>query len=152
MNQKQVKPAQRGEVFKIILISTNPNQTQQVKNTILNDKQIQFPVDIKTQNAALAQAAHNLQHSEKFNTDILTSIRHDLKSVLNSVRESICLILDGVVDPTQDSGKKMLEMAKRNADRLNALINDRLNFSKLQDEQKNLHAEPGAKKEERAVT
>ncbi|MEK9185276.1 MAG: glycosyltransferase, partial [Patescibacteria group bacterium] len=48
------------------------------------------------------------------------------------MQESIALILEGVVDVQQEKGKHVLEITKRSIGRLTTMINDLLDFSKLE--------------------
>ena len=110
MNQDERKDAQRGETSKVP--TANPSQLKTNYNP-----------DLRPQDDL-----------DKVLNEYLTYVRHDLKSALNSIRESVCLILDGVIDPTEEKGIQLLEIAKRNVDRINDMINDKLSYSKFKSE------------------
>jgi signal transduction histidine kinase len=50
---------------------------------------------------------------------------------LTSIKEGLGIVLDGSAGAINDEQKKFLELAKRNVDRLHKLINDVLDFTKL---------------------
>ncbi|MBI3605614.1 MAG: PAS domain S-box protein [Nitrospirae bacterium] len=69
---------------------------------------------------------------EQMKRDFVASVTHELRTPLASVKQALALILDksaGAVAPEQE---KMLSLAQRNVERLNRLINDILDLSKLE--------------------
>lgn len=101
-----------------------------------------YELEIREKNAALEKANRELKKLDQLKSDFIASVSHDVRTPLNSVQESIALILDGVVDTTQEKGRKVLEIAKRSIARLNTMINDLLDFSKLEAGKMRLHVEP----------
>lgn len=101
-----------------------------------------FELEIRQKNVQLEKANRELKQLDRLKSDFVDSVSHDIRSPLNSVRESIALILDGVVDTTQEKGKKVLEIAQRSIERLTKMINDLLDFSKLERGKMRLYIEP----------
>ena len=101
-----------------------------------------YEMEIREKNAALEKANRELKKLDQLKSDFIASVSHDLRTPLNSVREGVALVLDGVVDPAKENGRKVLEIAKRNAERLTHMINDLLDFSKLEAGKMRLHIEP----------
>ena len=98
--------------------------------------------EIREKNVALEKANRELKKLDQLKSDFITSVSHDIRTPLNSVQESIALILDGVVNTREEKGKKVLEIAKRSIGRLTAMINDLLDFSKLEAGKMRIHIEP----------
>ena len=98
--------------------------------------------EIREKNAALEKANRELKKLDQLKSDFVSSVSHDIRTPLSSVQESIALILDGIVDPNEVKGKHILEIAKKSLVRLTTMINDLLDFSKLEAGKMQLHMEP----------
>ena len=59
-------------------------------------------------------------------------VSHELRSPLGSIKEGINLVLEGLAGTINDEQKDLLDTAKRNTDRLGRLINDVLDFQKME--------------------
>lgn len=68
----------------------------------------------------------------KIKSDFVSTISHELRTPLAAIKESISIVLDGVTGAVTSGQSEFLNMAKRNVDRLGRLINDILNFQKLE--------------------
>lgn len=64
-------------------------------------------------------------------SDFVSNVSHELRTPLKAIMESINIILDGSTGHINDEQKKFLTISKRNVDRLAKLINDVLDFQKL---------------------
>jgi signal transduction histidine kinase len=64
-------------------------------------------------------------------SEFVALVSHELKTPLTSIKESICLILDGLAGDVSDEQKDLLQITKRNIDRLTRLVNDILDIQKL---------------------
>ncbi len=71
-----------------------------------------------------------LREMEKLQQDFITNMTHELRSPLTSIKAALEILAR--VSKPDASGKKMIDTAIRNSDRLNAIITDILDFSKLQ--------------------
>ena len=107
-----------------------------VDETLLNDLAVKekdrFEQVIREKNVALEKANRELKKLDQLKSDFIASVSHDIRTPLNSIQEGVSLILDGIVNPTDEKGRKVLEIAKRNTQRLATMINDLLDFSKLE--------------------
>lgn len=101
-----------------------------------------FELEIRAKNVELEKANRELKKLDQMKSDFIASVSHEFRTPLNSIHESIALILDGVVDTSQEKGKQVLEIAKRSIDRLSAMINDLLDFSRIEAGKMRLHIEP----------
>ena len=68
----------------------------------------------------------------KVKSDFTSTVSHELRTPLTAIREGIALVLDGTTGAINAEQKEFLSLAKRNVDRLARLINDVLDFQKLQ--------------------
>ncbi|MBI4394956.1 MAG: hybrid sensor histidine kinase/response regulator [Candidatus Omnitrophica bacterium] len=109
---------------------------------LAEQEKARYELEIREKNAALEKANRELKKLDQLKSDFIASVSHDIRTPLNSVQESIALILDGIVDTHQDNGKNVLEIAKRSIQRLTTMINDLLDFSKLEAGKMRLHIEP----------
>ncbi len=64
-------------------------------------------------------------------SQFISTVSHELRTPLTIIKEDIAIILDGVAGKVNKKQKEVLEMAQRNIDRLARLINDVLDFQKL---------------------
>ena len=67
---------------------------------------------------------------EKLQQDFITNMTHELRSPLTSIKAALEILARG--SNPDDTGKRMINTAIRNSERLNAIITDILDFSKLQ--------------------
>lgn len=109
---------------------------------LAENEKLRYEREIREKNAALEKANRELKKLDQLKSDFIASVSHDIRTPLNSVQESIALILDGIVDVQQEKGKRVLEIAKRSISRLGSMINDLLDFSKLEAGKMRLHFEP----------
>ena len=74
--------------------------------------------------------------TQKFEVDRLKSqfvstVSHELRTPLTSIRGSLGLLNSGLLGPVSEKGRRMLEIAVSNTDRLVRLINDILDLERL---------------------
>ncbi len=65
-------------------------------------------------------------------TDFTSMVSHELRTPLAAIKEGISIVLDGTSGAISKDQKEFLDIAKRNVDRLARLINDILDFQKLE--------------------
>ncbi|OGR81898.1 MAG: hypothetical protein A2X32_03940 [Elusimicrobia bacterium GWC2_64_44] len=83
--------------------------------------------------------AVKLKQAEQLQQDFIANMTHELRSPLTSIKAALELMSR---DATKDAGEKgMLNTAIRNTERLNSIITDILDFSKLQSGKLILHQE-----------
>ncbi|MDD5439513.1 MAG: ATP-binding protein, partial [Candidatus Omnitrophica bacterium] len=84
--------------------------------------------DITQRKKAEAAAKEAVEVKSRFTS----MVSHELRTPLTAIKESISLVLDGTTGALNDEQKDFLEMSKRNVDRLARLINDVLEYQKLE--------------------
>ncbi|MBD3426520.1 MAG: PAS domain S-box protein [Candidatus Omnitrophica bacterium] len=68
----------------------------------------------------------------RLKSNFTSMVSHELRTPLTAIKEGIGIVLDGSAGDINDEQEDFLETAKRNVDRLGRLINDVLDFTKLQ--------------------
>ncbi len=69
----------------------------------------------------------------------LSMVSHELRTPLTAIKEGISIVYEGEAGGLNEDQKKFLDIAKRNVDRLHRLINDVLDFTKLESGKMEFH-------------
>jgi PAS domain S-box-containing protein len=67
----------------------------------------------------------------RIKSDFISVVSHELRTPLTAIKEGISIVADGVTGEVNKDQQEFLDVAKRNVDRLSRLINDVLDFQKL---------------------
>ncbi len=78
------------------------------------------------------KAEESLTKALQIKSDFTSMVSHELRTPLTSIKESIALVLEGIAGTLTAKQHELLDIAKRNVDRLARLINDVLDFQKLE--------------------
>lgn len=78
------------------------------------------------------KAAEDLKEAMEIRSRFVSVVSHELRTPLTSMKDGIGIVLDGSVGKINAKQEKFLGLAKRNVDRLHRLINDVLDFAKLE--------------------
>jgi PAS domain S-box-containing protein len=78
------------------------------------------------------ETERKLNEAIELKSQFISTVSHELRTPLTSMKEGIAIILDGVAGAINDDQKNFLNLAQRNVDRLALLINDVLDFQKLE--------------------
>ncbi|MDE2427943.1 MAG: CHASE domain-containing protein [Burkholderiales bacterium] len=73
-----------------------------------------------------------IKRAQKLKSEFVSAVSHELRTPLTSIRGVLGLLVGGVGGAVSDQAKSMLVMANDNATRLTTLINDLLDFEKLE--------------------
>lgn len=86
----------------------------------------------RAQLAGQAQQAQLLQATERLQTALLNSISHDLRTPLVSITGALSSLAEG--GPAMDTGihQSLIETAREEADRMNRLVGNLLNMTRLE--------------------
>jgi|GEM_PF-2883872 PAS domain S-box/PAS domain S-box/PAS domain S-box/PAS domain S-box len=76
--------------------------------------------------------ADALRSSTEIKSKFTSMVSHELRSPMSVIKESINLVLEGLVGSVSVEQKDVLETAKNNIDRLSRLINNVLDFQKIE--------------------
>jgi signal transduction histidine kinase len=72
-----------------------------------------------------------LAEFEKMRSELLSTIAHELRTPLTSVRTSVGLLLDAAAAPNPEQRLTLLETIERNASRMQRVVGDILDLSRL---------------------
>jgi len=78
------------------------------------------------------EAEEKLKEAMEIKSSFTSMVSHELRTPLAAIKEGIGIVVDGMTGPITDEQKGFLDIAKRNVDRLARLINDVLDFQKLE--------------------
>lgn len=119
----------------IIGITTNAKQLPQGKYTI--DPKTNRYKEAADLNNTLVQAANDIQKAEKAKRDLISNVSHDLRTPLTMIGGYGEMMIDLPEEKTDENIQVIVDETKR----LNALVNDLLDMSRLQDGRIVLHKE-----------
>jgi len=73
-----------------------------------------------------------LRGINQLKSNFLSIVSHELCAPLSVVKEGIGVVLDGIEGPVNEGQKEVLEIAARNVDRLSQIIENILDYTKLE--------------------
>lgn len=79
----------------------------------------------------LDRANEKLKEVGRLKDEFISTVSHELRTPLTVIKESINIVYDATVGPINPDQKDFLETAKRNVDRLSRMINNVLDYQKL---------------------
>jgi signal transduction histidine kinase len=79
---------------------------------------------------------------ERLKGDFITTVSHELRTPLTSIRGSLGLLASGVMGELPEEARVMVGVAERNSVRLISVINDILDFDKLQGDRMEMDFRP----------
>lgn len=77
-------------------------------------------------------AEDRILETAKMKSHFVTIVSHELRTPLTAIAEGVNLVLEGKAGETLPEQRELLSIAKRNIDRLSRLINEVLDFQKLE--------------------
>ena len=119
----------------IIGITSNAKQLPQGKYTI--DPKTNRYKEAADLNNTLVQAANDIQKADKAKRDLISNVSHDLSTPLTMIGGYGEMMIDLPEEKTDENIQVIVDETKR----LNALVNDLLDMSRLQDGRIVLHKE-----------
>lgn len=119
----------------IIGITSNAKQLSQGKYTV--DPKTNRYKEAADLNNTLVQAANDIQKADKAKRDLISNVSHDLRTPLTMIGGYGEMMIDLPEEKTDENIQVIVDETKR----LNALVNDLLDMSRLQDGRIVLHKE-----------
>jgi signal transduction histidine kinase len=77
-------------------------------------------------------AQEKLVETMEIKSQFISTVSHELRTPLTAILEGLNIVLDGMAGSIKKKQKEFLMLVKRNVDRLNMLVNDILDFQKLE--------------------
>ncbi|MDD5595615.1 MAG: PAS domain-containing sensor histidine kinase, partial [Candidatus Omnitrophica bacterium] len=78
------------------------------------------------------KAQDKIREAAEIKSKFTSMVSHELRTPLTAIKEGISLVVDGSTGPLNTEQKDFLGIVKRNVDRLGRLINEVLDFQKLE--------------------
>lgn len=110
--------------------------TRELEHT--NKRLIDRVRELKILSAELEERVKELTHANKAKDEFLSIVSHELRTPLTSLNGFLAVVLDGESGTINEEQRKFLTIAKQGADRLNALIGDLLDISRIEGGRMNL--------------
>ena len=88
--------------------------------------------EIEQRTQSLERANVELRKLDQLKTEFIMTVSHELRTPLLPIREGINIILTGLTGEISEEQKTLLEVSRRNVDRLAHLIGNVLDFQKLE--------------------
>jgi signal transduction histidine kinase len=105
-------------------------RNEQLQNEIAARKKIQQELEFS--NRELEETLWKLERAIRVKTDFTAMVSHELRTPLASIRESLSLVLDHTAGSINEEQNELMQIAKRNVDRLANLINNVLDFQRME--------------------
>ncbi len=105
-------------------------RTADLKNT--QEATLNILEDLTESKTELEGYSNDLEKALKIKSDFTSTVSHELRTPLAAIKESIAIVLDETAGKLGDKQKEFLNISKRNVDRLARLINDLLDFQKME--------------------
>jgi len=104
-----------------------------VSITVLKDfeDRVTGSIGVVTDITVRKKAEEKLKETMEIKSQFISTVSHELRTPLASMKEAVAIVLDGTAGKINDEQKSFLNIAKRNIDRLARLIDDVLDFQKL---------------------
>jgi signal transduction histidine kinase len=77
------------------------------------------------------RAEEELRETMEMKSQFISTVSHELRTPMTAMREAVIIVLDEIAGRLNEDQKHFLDIAKRNIDRLSRLIDDVLDFQKL---------------------
>jgi len=78
------------------------------------------------------KAEEKLKETMIAKSEFTSTVSHELRTPLTAIKEGIALVVGGLAGEINEEQKEILDISKKNVDRLARLINDVLDFQKLE--------------------
>jgi len=88
-----------------------------------------------------ARLFHQAQEATRARDDVLAVVAHDLRNPLNTVSMAVSLMLEST-PPERVQERRQVEILRRAADRMNAMIQDLLDVKRMESGRLNIDAKP----------
>ncbi|MBI2191245.1 MAG: response regulator [Planctomycetes bacterium] len=84
------------------------------------------------QAAELERSNERLQELDRMKSEFVSVVSHELRTPLTSIRAAISLLGDGCLGKLNEEQKEYIDLVQRNLDRLESLVLDVLNISRIE--------------------
>ena len=131
-----VRPSQQGEGLEIE-VAARQDQTKRVvrsSNAVVQDEEGKTVGMVSVLTDVTKQ-----KELDRLKSEFVATVTHELRTPVVSMQHSLQLLLEGQAGDLSDVQTKFLDLAARNVGRLKQLIDDLLDFSKLESHKMEMH-------------
>ncbi|MFH0754963.1 MAG: hybrid sensor histidine kinase/response regulator, partial [Candidatus Omnitrophota bacterium] len=126
-----------GQVYRFLTKPWNPEDLkatirQAIESFDLQVQNRQLFEEVRTANDRLVKSNMDLQKLYDKQKEFTSTVSHELRTPLASIKMGLDIVLSGTPGPLTADQTNFLNKGKSNVDRLNRLINDILDLSKLE--------------------
>jgi len=113
----------------VLFISVLLINSRSLYNTIINSLRFRYKNEIMA--LELAEAIEKAETANKVKSQFMSNISHELRTPLTSIRGSLGLLAAGVTVKSPEKTIQLIDIAKKNTERLFGLVNDLLDIDKI---------------------
>ena len=126
----------------LISLAHGPNENREI---VLNAKQDSTKKILRASNAvitdedgktvgmvAVLSDVTKQRELDQLKSEFVSKVSHELRTPIIAMQHALSILSDHVVGPLSEEQQKFVELSQRNLQRLNGLINDLLDLSKLE--------------------
>lgn len=132
---------EKGEVIQVLVVSRDITERHQAEDAI-RELNASLERRVAERTAELAVARDRAEAADRVKSAFLATMSHELRTPLNSIIGFTGIILQELAGPLNEEQRKQLEMVRKSARHLLALINDVLDISKIEAGQLEVSMEP----------
>lgn len=88
--------------------------------------------DLQASKDGLERTNRELMKLDELKSDFISTVSHELRTPLSIIKEGISLVLDRILGDVNEKQAKILNISKRNIDKLAHIIDDLLDISKME--------------------
>ena len=99
---------------------------------LVKGESLQYTLVRAVRYAIERKQTRKLKEEAEAKSRFVSTVSHELRTPLTAMKEGIVIILNGEAGKIKDKQRKFLDIVRRNIDRLTRLINDVLDFQKLE--------------------
>ena len=104
-------------------------------------KQVSLPLESAILYEEIKDTNVKLEHLERLKSDFISIVSHELKTPLTPINSALDVVLKGTTGEVNDTMEKFLNIAKRNVNRLSAIVKDLLDIQKIEANKMEFHFE-----------
>ncbi len=91
----------------------------------------QMLAGMEERNRELKEANERLLELDRMKNDFVSTVSHELRTPLAAIKDAVSIINEGLAGEVNEKQTKLVHLALSNSERLSIIINDLLDFSKL---------------------
>jgi PAS domain S-box-containing protein len=103
------------------------------------------PVILRNEFLGTVSIFHDITHQvevDRLKSEFVATVSHELRTPMTSIKGYVDVLLMGAAGDLSDQQKRFLEIVKSNTDRLNILVDDLLDISRIEAGKVNLSMQP----------